>query len=67
MHGPRDILSWLHYPLVMTLGYILFAVMQAHGVSLILSTYVPILITATIVMLLEAAFPHRAAWRPVGS
>ncbi len=64
MRGPRDVLAWLHYPAVMTLGYMLFAVMQAQGLSLVISTYVPIVVTVVIVAFLEAAFPHRAAWRP---
>ena len=34
------------------------------GVSLILSTYVPVLLAAALVTWLEARFPHRDTWRP---
>jgi ornithine lipid hydroxylase len=61
--SPRS--SWLLYPLVMTLVFVLFALL--HGaVPLLVSTYVPILIAAVSVTALELRFPHRSEWRPAG-
>ena len=62
--GSSRVLAWLIYPVVMTLAFALFALLQWGGVSLIISTYVPVLVTAALVTALESAFPHRAEWRP---
>jgi sterol desaturase/sphingolipid hydroxylase (fatty acid hydroxylase superfamily) len=58
------LLSWVHYPFVMTSVFVLFAWLQAAGASLILSTYAPVLFAAGAVTILELLFPHRTAWRP---
>ncbi len=55
--------SW-HYPSVIVTAFALFAFLQFEGVSLVLSTYVPVLLTAVLVTWLELTFPHRAEWRP---
>jgi sterol desaturase/sphingolipid hydroxylase (fatty acid hydroxylase superfamily) len=55
--------SW-HYPAVITAAFALFAFLQFEGVSLVLSTYLPVLLTAALVTWLELRFPHRAEWRP---
>jgi sterol desaturase/sphingolipid hydroxylase (fatty acid hydroxylase superfamily) len=57
---------WLHYPLVVAGAFGLFAGLQALGLSLVLSTYVPIIATALVVTLLEIRFPYRLDWRPNG-
>jgi sterol desaturase/sphingolipid hydroxylase (fatty acid hydroxylase superfamily) len=57
---------WLHYPLVIAGAFGMFAAMQAAGLSLVLSTYVPIVATALVVTLLEIWFPYRLDWRPDG-
>ncbi|MGB7217277.1 MAG: sterol desaturase family protein [Vicinamibacterales bacterium] len=59
----RMLPSW-HYPAVMALALVAFAGLQRLGVSLVMSTYVPILLTAALVAGLEAALPHRIRWRP---
>ncbi len=59
------VVPWLPYPVVMTLAFVLFAVFQWYGASLIFSTYVPVLITAALVTWLESRLPHRTEWRPV--
>ena len=65
MNGqPSPALSWLPYPATIALAFTLFAVLQFIGASLIVSTYVPVVVTATLVAWLEATFPHRAEWRP---
>jgi sterol desaturase/sphingolipid hydroxylase (fatty acid hydroxylase superfamily) len=55
--------SW-HYPVVVAGAFAVFAGLQWLGAPLVASTYVPILLTAAAVTLLEAWFPHRADWRP---
>ena len=62
--GTNRALSWLIYPSVMTLAFGLFAFLLWNGVSLIISTYVPVLATAALVTILESARPHRAEWQP---
>ncbi|NOT24759.1 MAG: sterol desaturase family protein [Acidobacteria bacterium] len=64
MSGPRRLLPWLHYPVVVTAVFVAFAWLQARGASLVLSTYVPIVLAAFAVTLLERRFPYRLAWRP---
>lgn len=52
------------YPTVMVGAYGSFVLLQRAGVSLVFSTYLPIVATALIVMWLESLFPHRLDWRP---
>ena len=60
-------LAWVVYPAVMTLAFLLFALFQAAGWSLIVSTYLPVVIIAGVVTFLEWLLPHRTEWRPDGS
>ncbi len=60
-------LSWLHYPVVVIGTFALFAWLQSRGASLVVSTYVPVILAAAVVTVLEFAFPHRAEWRPGAS
>ena len=64
MQRVRQLLPWVHYPLVVTTVFAMFAWFQSQGVSLILSTYIPVLVAAAAVTLLELFFPHRTAWQP---
>jgi sterol desaturase/sphingolipid hydroxylase (fatty acid hydroxylase superfamily) len=64
MQTAGRLLPWVHYPLVMTAVFAMFAWLQSHGVSLVMSTYVPVLFAAAAVAMLEVAFPHRISWRP---
>ncbi|MBI3546390.1 MAG: sterol desaturase family protein [Gammaproteobacteria bacterium] len=64
MQSLKNLTPWFLYPLIMTLGFTLFSVFQFLGTSLLISTYVPVLLTATIISLLEFKFPHRMEWRP---
>ena len=64
--GSTRVLSSLMYPLVMTLAFALFALLQRYGASLIVATYVPVLATAALVTAAESALPHRTEWRPPG-
>jgi sterol desaturase/sphingolipid hydroxylase (fatty acid hydroxylase superfamily) len=64
MQSVKRLLPWIHYPLVMIAVFAIFAGLQSHGVSLIVSTYVPVLFAAAAVTVLEFMFPNRTAWRP---
>jgi len=65
-NADRLLPSW-HYPAVMITAFALFSLLQLQGVSLVLSTYIPVLLTAALVTWLELKFPHRAEWRPAPS
>ncbi len=58
------LLPYLPYPAVMTMTFALFALLRGGGASLVTSTYLPVLLAAAMVTLLELKFPHRAEWRP---
>jgi ornithine lipid hydroxylase len=60
----QKIIPWLHYPLVMTSVFVLFAFLQSQGISLAFSTYLPIIMAAVLITLLEFKFPHTTAWKP---
>jgi sterol desaturase/sphingolipid hydroxylase (fatty acid hydroxylase superfamily) len=64
MQGLSRLLPWVHYPLVMTSAFVMFAWLQAHGASVVTSTYLPVLFAAAAVTLLEVVFPHQTSWRP---
>jgi ornithine lipid hydroxylase len=64
MHRLDTLLPWLPYPAVMALTFGLFALLQFLGTSLILSTYLPVLLAAALVTWLEATLPYRETWRP---
>jgi sterol desaturase/sphingolipid hydroxylase (fatty acid hydroxylase superfamily) len=64
MRRLRQVLPWLHYPIVIASVFGLFAWLQSQGVSLLASTYAPIVLAAIAVTLLELRFPYRLAWRP---
>jgi sterol desaturase/sphingolipid hydroxylase (fatty acid hydroxylase superfamily) len=55
---------WAIYPGVMAAAYASFAMLQAAGVPLVPSTYLPILLTAAAVTALERLVPYRHDWRP---
>ena len=64
MQSVKRLLPWIHYPLVMIAVFAMFAWLQSQGVSLIASTYLPVLFAAAAVTILELAFPNRTSWRP---
>jgi hypothetical protein len=59
----RVLPSW-HHPTVIAGAFLLFAALQAGGAPLVVSTYLPIVVTAGVVTWLEARFPHRPEWQP---
>ena len=73
--GMEKAAPWLIYPLVMILAFALFALLQRQGASLIVSTYVPVLVTAAAGDAARAEVPapdrsggrHGARSRPIWS
>jgi sterol desaturase/sphingolipid hydroxylase (fatty acid hydroxylase superfamily) len=63
-HRLARLLPWLHYPVVVALTFSLFALFRSLGAGLLLSTYLPVVIAAFLVTLLEHYFPYRDEWRP---
>ena len=58
------LLPSIHYPAAMVAAFSLFAALQAAGMPLVVSTYVPVLLVAALVAWLELRQPSRDAWRP---
>ena len=58
------LLPSIHYPAAMAGVFSLFAVLQAMGMPLVVSTYVPVLLLAGVVTWLERVRPNREEWRP---
>lgn len=50
--------------MVVGLAFAQFVALRALGAPLALSTYVPIVVTALLVALMEVRYPSREAWRP---
>ena len=57
-------LPWLWYPLVICAAVALHISLSVAGVSLVYSTYIPVLLAAASVTLLEMYFPYRDCWKP---
>ena len=57
-------LPYLWYPLLFAGAIAAFAAMLAAGLNLVLATYVPVLVTALVIVGLELQFPERLDWRP---
>ena len=54
---------WIVYPGTMALCLCLFAVLNMQELSLILCSYVPVMLGAVIITLLEFRTPHVDGWR----
>jgi len=60
----NNLLSGVYYPAAMAGAFSLFTLLQSQGAVLIVSTYLPILVVAALMIWLEMKCPHRAEWRP---
>ncbi len=56
--------SYAIYPVVMGSAYGLFALLWSAGAPLVVSTYVPIVLAAAAVTILERILPYRREWQP---
>lgn len=59
--------AWVIYPATMAGAYGLFAALRGMGASLVVSTYIPILLTAALVTGFELLRPYRRDWQPPAS
>ena len=57
-------LPWVWYPLLICAAILLHLIISVAGVPLVYSTYIPVLLAAVSVTLLEIYFPYRDAWKP---
>lgn len=57
-------LPWLWYPLVICTAVFLHVSLSVAGVSLVYSTYIPVLLAAATITILEMCFPYRDCWKP---
>ena len=64
MFAMAKLLPSVHYPATMVGAFSLFGALQAAGMPLVVSTYVPALSVAAVVAWLELRQPNRDAWRP---
>jgi sterol desaturase/sphingolipid hydroxylase (fatty acid hydroxylase superfamily) len=64
MFAMAKLLPSVHYPATMVGAFSLFAALQAAGMPLVVSTYVPALSVAAVVAWLELRQPNRDTWRP---
>lgn len=54
----------LAYPLVVALAWSLFFWLRRHGVPVTFSAYLPVVLGAAAILILELATPYRRAWQP---
>lgn len=54
------------YPGAMTLGIAIHLGLLSRGVDILLASYLPVVLGALLVTLLEWRFPYRRAWAPTG-
>jgi len=57
-------LPWVWYPGVVTLGVVMHLYLLSHGLNLYLSTYLPVLLGAGLITVLEIVQPYREGWKP---
>lgn len=62
--GTFRYLDWMWYPAVMTGGFLLHFLLISAGMPVHYSAYIPVLLAALAITLLEIYFPERKDWRP---
>lgn len=56
--------TYLWYPLLFAAAALGFSAMRAAGLPLVAATYLPVLLAAVAIVVLEWRFPERLEWRP---
>ncbi|NKB49454.1 MAG: hypothetical protein GKS02_08825 [Alphaproteobacteria bacterium] len=54
----------ISYPGIIAGSFVLFAVFERAGLSLTMSSYLPVVVAAGLITLHEIMLPHRADWKP---
>ena len=60
----KNILPKIVYPVVIVLGIFIHYVSQQLGLSIVLATYIPIILSALMIISLEGSIPARDEWKP---
>lgn len=60
----NEVIPWLLYPLTLATVFLLFAGLSAQDLPLAVATYLPIVLAAGWITLLEIRYPHHDQWRP---
>ena len=57
-------LPWIWYPLTIVGALSLHNIFSIMGNSLIVSTYMPVIFSAFVILLLEKYYPYNEKWKP---
>jgi sterol desaturase/sphingolipid hydroxylase (fatty acid hydroxylase superfamily) len=57
-------LAYVWYPVCLVAAIASFLSLLANGASLVVATYLPIIFTGMVIVVLERLFPERADWKP---
>lgn len=60
----KKITTYLAYPLLITASYLFHSVLKDYGFSILISTYLPVVMAALAVCVLELFIPYRQNWNP---
>ncbi|NIP37656.1 MAG: sterol desaturase family protein, partial [Candidatus Dadabacteria bacterium] len=66
MTGIKKLSTYIAYPSVIAMSFILHIILQSFGFSILVSTYTPVIIAVLIMCGLEFFIPHRDAWNAGG-
>jgi len=58
----KELTSYLAYPSVIVLSFVILIILEGLGFSILVSTYIPVVIAALIMCGLEFFVPHRDSW-----
>ncbi|MAN23335.1 MAG: hypothetical protein CME10_03615 [Gemmatimonadetes bacterium] len=64
---PHSIIAWIAYPATIIICLFIFFLFQQHNLSLLLCSYVPVVLGAIIITFLESRFPYMDLWRANGA
>lgn len=59
----RKMISWLGYPITMIMALFLFQLLQAGQQSVLVSSYVAVITTVVVIVVLEHLLPERDEWQ----
>jgi len=65
-HSPHSsqIVAWVCYPFIIICAVIFHLLAINNGLNLIVATYVPVTVTALLIIYLEYSNPYRGPWQP---
>ena len=63
-HQRSRLIAWTSYPLIIFLALTAHFIFMFSGMNLLAATYIPVLLAAALITLLEFHFPEREPWLP---